>query len=564
MFVLVLAAGLLPRTLWSASSCDLNSDDRVDVVDVQVGLNQALGILSCSSADLSQDGQCSIVDVQRLINAALGQECVVGSGTPVSPPPSSTSPWVQSFSPVRQLYVTPGGTGSGAINSPMSLSAAMSQAQAGDLFWLRTGTYPGSYTFTRNGTSSKPIVWRAYTVGGQPERVTFDGKIRTEGKWNWFWSLEVTDPDDSTSGPGVEFFAEGSRVINSVVHDIGNNGCVHPWNTGPGQLVYGTVLLRCGMHYGNGPSAAPHPIYTQNDFTQNEYKYFVQLISLDAMDAATNSFSFHAYSSTAKVSGMWVQDSFFDRGRFVVGDESHPSSNNVVRRNYFHDMTASDVSISLGWKGPSQLEFTDNYIVKGTIVSRSQWGAGFQQASANKVTGNSVYQPLNGYHVMLTTGAMVNGSINWGSSAIRNVDIWDNNTYGGSSFKAILHAKGTKTSPLTGFDNWRNLTKNARESSNLGLDLNSSLAPNPTTNKVVLLRNEYEPGRGNLAIYNWANSSTVAVNLSSVIGVGKPFTVRDVRNFYGTPILSGTYQGGSVNIPTAGNFFPVYVVTSAP
>ena len=39
ILVLALAFALLPRTLWSASSCDLNSDDRVDVVDVQLGLN---------------------------------------------------------------------------------------------------------------------------------------------------------------------------------------------------------------------------------------------------------------------------------------------------------------------------------------------------------------------------------------------------------------------------------------------------------------------------------------------------------------------------------------------
>lgn len=78
--VLALAFALLPQTLWSASFCDLNSDGRVDVVDVQLGLNQALGVSSCTNADLSQDGQCDIVDVQRLVNAALGQECLVGSG----------------------------------------------------------------------------------------------------------------------------------------------------------------------------------------------------------------------------------------------------------------------------------------------------------------------------------------------------------------------------------------------------------------------------------------------------------------------------------------------------
>jgi hypothetical protein len=60
-------------------SCDLNSDGKVNILDVQIALNQALGISPCTIASLQQNGQCNVVDVQRVITAALGGACVIGS-----------------------------------------------------------------------------------------------------------------------------------------------------------------------------------------------------------------------------------------------------------------------------------------------------------------------------------------------------------------------------------------------------------------------------------------------------------------------------------------------------
>jgi len=62
----------------SGSQCDLNGDGTVNVIDVQIAINQALGITSCGSADLTGSGQCTVVDVQRVIDASLGGACIVG------------------------------------------------------------------------------------------------------------------------------------------------------------------------------------------------------------------------------------------------------------------------------------------------------------------------------------------------------------------------------------------------------------------------------------------------------------------------------------------------------
>jgi hypothetical protein len=54
------------------NSCDVNQDGLVNVVDVQLEVNMALGITPCTNPD----GQCTAVQVQDVANAALGGMCV--------------------------------------------------------------------------------------------------------------------------------------------------------------------------------------------------------------------------------------------------------------------------------------------------------------------------------------------------------------------------------------------------------------------------------------------------------------------------------------------------------
>jgi hypothetical protein len=62
----------------ASSQCDLNQDGHTTVSDVQLVINQALGLSPCGTGDLAGDGKCGIVDIQRVINAALGHTCKVG------------------------------------------------------------------------------------------------------------------------------------------------------------------------------------------------------------------------------------------------------------------------------------------------------------------------------------------------------------------------------------------------------------------------------------------------------------------------------------------------------
>lgn len=60
------------------NSCDLNADGSTNILDVQIGVTQALGAAACGTADLNGDGSCNVIDVQRLIAATLGGTCRLG------------------------------------------------------------------------------------------------------------------------------------------------------------------------------------------------------------------------------------------------------------------------------------------------------------------------------------------------------------------------------------------------------------------------------------------------------------------------------------------------------
>ncbi|MEZ6120091.1 MAG: hypothetical protein R3C28_26460 [Pirellulaceae bacterium] len=72
---------------------------------------------------------------------------------------------------------------------------------------------------------------------------------------------------------------------------------------------------------------------------------------------------------------------------------------------------------------------------------------------------------------------------------------------------------------------------------------------NPTGQNLFLRPNSYEPGRAHLTVYNWDQSSTVSVDLSSVLTVGSNYEIHHVYDLNGAPIISGTFNGSAIDIP---------------
>jgi len=451
----------------------------------------------------------------------------------------AANPWVQPFNPIRTLYVSPNGNGDGSQGNPMSLSTAMNTAQPGDLYWLTPGTYSGQKTFTRDGTASNPIVWR-----GQSGAIIAGGMELTAAH-NWAWGLEVSDPTGNGNKEGITLYGTGTHAINNIVHDIKGRCGIGAWSTGSGQVIYGNIVYKQIPVNNN-----PHNIYTQNDYATYGYKYFVQNMVLDSWDATQSTYNFHAYTQGSSISGFHVEKNIFRRGKFLIGGTNLPADNEIVKENYYYDSP-----VLFGWNIPAQVKFTNNYMGLGWLDTKFFWGAGEQVyviPDQSVYTGNSIMKP-SGQHVQFRTAAYMP---NWcvGCPKIRSGDTFDNNTYS-SPFAATFWADNFDDG-VVDWNTWKTDTLNAGNA----FDTNSTVITT-IPDKTVLLANEYEAQRGELAIYNWSLSSTVTVDLSSILPNGTDFVVLDPRNM-GTPVYQGTYNA-PVNIPTSGKEFLALLVAGS-
>lgn len=81
---------------------------------------------------------------------------------------------------------------------------------------------------------------------------------------------------------------------------------------------------------------------------------------------------------------------------------------------------------------------------------------------------------------------------------------------------------------------------------------NTYLTSTPTVPKIFVRPNKYELGRAHVVVYNWGEAPSQPVDLSSVLSVGDAFEIRNAQDYFGPPVVTGTFQGGTVSIPQIG------------
>ena len=66
---------------------------------------------------------------------------------------------------------------------------------------------------------------------------------------------------------------------------------------------------------------------------------------------------------------------------------------------------------------------------------------------------------------------------------------------------------------------------------------NTYYSSRPTGVKVFVRPNAYEPGRGNITIYNWDLRARSPWTSGSLLSTGSYYEVRDAQNPFGPPVL---------------------------
>lgn len=422
-------------------------------------------------------------------------------------------------------YVTPGGSssGSGSSSQPWDLVTALNggngKLQPGDTVWLRSGTYAGSFYSNLNGSAAGNIIFRQYPG----EHATIDGNLNVEGSYLTFWGFEIMQSNPVANGwKGLRAATSYGRFINLIIHDAGEMG-VSFWTPGVNAELYGCIIYNNGTH-----TNLDHGIYVHNEtgtkqmwdnVVFNNLAYGIHVYAEATYPVLTN---VHMEGNVSFNNGT-ISTSYPAKGNLLVRAYT-PTSGMVVTGNMLYYSGSDGMNLRLGDASSPTVNNLDvaaqgNYVVGGATAA---WVELWNQAT---IKNNTVIGPS---YMVYLAGSPLTGFQ------------WDGNGYFRAATAAAWQYNGTSYD-LAG---WKQAT---------GLGPNDQLlGTTPSQTQVFVRPNKYEAGRAHIVVYNWGHQGSVAVDVSTVLRSGDHYEVRNVQAAFGPPVVSGTYQGGTIAIPMGG------------
>ena len=392
--------------------------------------------------------------------------------------------------PAPRWVVAPNGraNGAGTLADPLDLPSVLRSngpVSPGDRVMLRGGTYVGRFTSAVVGTAAAPIVF--YAEPGA--RVIFDSNASSG---NDEGSLII-------NGAWVEF--HGMEFTDSHPDRL------EKWD---GVVLYGAntklvnaIIYDTAQGVGFWRPAIDAELYGNiifnNGFqgTSRGHGHAIYTQNQNGTKRITQNIIFfgygygiHAYTEGGYIQGFDIVDNvWFRAGASVPGGSTDGEA-------------------------------------EGCLVG------GLQPVARTRLAGNHSWGPRVSSRSTL---------VGWGGS-VQNVDITMEDNY----FVGRVAAQGHWQSGV--------LTGNHFYSSIVGIDpadfpnnvWSSSL---PTGTKVVIQRNRYDAQRADLIIYNWGEADSVSVDLSAHLAQGSPYSLYSVFDLWSSPVASGVYQGGNLQVP---------------
>ena len=411
----------------------------------------------------------------------------------------------------QTYFVTPSGSpaGDGSAAAPWDLASALAgyhgRIQPGDTIWMRGGTYRGDFRSSLRGTATAPIVVRQL----RGERAVVDGRINAYGVYTVFWGFEITQSAGrGSSQRGIDVRGAGHRFVNLTIHDVGGSG-IGFWMEGADAEVYGCII------YNNGSrSSLDHGIYAINRDGRKSI----------SDNVVFNNFAYgiHVYGKPTQALKHFTIDgnvvfgngsiSAADRAKpnLLVGGDAIPAEDVAVADNLFFAAAGARVpNVQLGYDPSvlnSGLRLVANTVVGGDPALRmARWDDAV-------VRGN----------LFLGSGAIVDRP----SDSMRRVS-WIAN----SEMPVPAHP-GTR-----------------RETGGLTAAAAAMTTAVSAGATVIVRPNRYERGRAVIAVINWAGSSDVTADVSSVLGTGDRYELRNIEKLFDAPLSAGRYAGGGLTIP---------------
>jgi hypothetical protein len=463
--------------------------------------------------------------------------------------------------PQRVVWVSPSGGGNGATaERPRKLQAAVDAAKAGDEIRLVGGDYEGRIHVSTGGSLEHPVVIR-----NKPgDVVRLKGWIHVDdgvpGVWIVGLDITLPKPDAGKGDVCIQMQGADVRAINNYVHDCAQNG-ISAWranrSASPGQVVYGNVIAR-----------SDHGIYAQNRYDEDGYKKFVRNLILDSETGCErNCFSFHGYTESGWNSGLWVEDSIVRGARFIVGGTNGRTRHTVVKGNVFYK-----ASPQLAYTTPAQHDDVSGNVVYGSPLTIGFWATD----GPSRFTNNELMNAAPGVEIndLRPVAKPADGKGKPGAASFNPQDVIDGNTYlapEGGPIRSTWWLPDNGKSSCCREKTLADLRAGLQAAGCARCEANAKTIAAPVSPRIFLWDNAYEKGRGELAIFRDAAAGGAAgpvpVDLSKVVTPGASFAiVKAADGPSSAPVISGTYQGGTVAVPLEGEFeaFLVLPASTAP
>ncbi|HTI05301.1 MAG TPA: Ig-like domain-containing protein [Gemmatimonadales bacterium] len=399
------------------------------------------------------------------------------------------------------FFVSPSGssTADGSIDHPWDLPTALANAssrvQPGDTIWLRGGTYRGNFRSMLSGTASQPIVVRQYPG----ERAIIDGATGNStastwyvgGQYSVFWGFELinSDPNRVLSSTGRRYNVVANYANHTKYIDlIVHDGGVAFYNESP---YYDVEIVGCIIYDEGwqGPDRGHgHAIYLR--------------------------------SNTGPVTAR--DNIMFNQFGYGVHVFTNPGEGQLDNIHLDGNVSFNNGTLSNNSNSSNILFGGDDYSTGGVLQ--------------NNMTYESPGVP--GPNIEVGYGATVNGTVQLSNNYI---------AAGGTVLAVGYWSSLTASSnQLIGTGQILQINDPSISASTFSGQTQGAL---PTLTKVVVRPNPYEAGRANIVVYNWGGQSAVSVDLSAIVPRDAQFQIRNVQDWFGTPVVSGIYSGGSVSIP---------------
>jgi hypothetical protein len=368
------------------------------------------------------------------------------------------------------------------------------------------------------------------------ERAILDGNGSTQstfvadGAWTVYWGLEIINSMTARSGsglglrPGGVYVRNASdvKLINFIVHETGHGVYTEP--AASNIELYGWIVYNGGHQ--NPTRADGHGMYVKNNATAGK-KVFRDNVIFNMF-----AFGVHGYTEgPGRLENMvFTGNVAFNNGQ--LSDDHTPNfqlggtrlaDNDTIRDNllYFSAGLPTDYNFRIGYGAQvnDRTVLADNYVVRGNpVIEVGYWTA--LEVVDNTFVGDAMMTRL---FDPSTTG-----------------QTWSGNTHYRTPTASAWRYTGTNYS----FATWQALT-------GLGMT-DQALAGTPATPFVFVRPHQYQAGAALVAIVNWPKQAAVAVDLSGALPSGQRYEVRNVQALFGAPVVSGTYEGGSVSFPMSG------------